>query len=93
MTAAPAPQPGKSPFPGRPPIFPEKSRVSLEQFAPSPTTCGTCKLPKDVRSELEECRRVDPARFTYVVISKWLETQGHSIHPDALRRHFNRGHK
>lgn len=66
--------------------------VSLEQFAPQPTTCGTCKLPEDVRYELEVHRKSDPSRFTYRVISDWLSTKGHIIHPDALRRHFNRGH-
>jgi hypothetical protein len=65
--------------------------TSLDDFAPRVnTTCGACLLPEDVRKEVENARLQDPKRFTYSVISKWLLANEMDLHPDALRRHFNR---
>lgn len=65
--------------------------LSLDDFAPRITTaCTVCQLPSDVRVQMETARLLDPQRFTYPVIARWLSSLSFKVGEDSLRRHVKR---
>lgn len=64
---------------------------SLSDFVGENTSaCAVCRLPAEVRTEIEQARAADPRRFTYVSISAWLKLRGNPIGEDSIRRHCTR---